>query len=295
MRPLVVSRLRPDNGTKLRSCFYPAGPWCPMPALLAYILALVVLLGAGYGGLEWLAEPLPPHDSGIRAGKDKVAAAKAEAHRDAADGTRSPGHEPSSSTPTSRPMPTEPRAAAATRSDADEPNSAASSLAGTPAQAPGDVPQGGCMPIGITVSGKLVFPMACQAVLAQGRDRPTPRAATATASPAERAQAVAAPEARPSDPGQPPNGAAAPTDPPPSDATAHSENEPSHARVMKPAAEGADEAGPRKRMAARDVRPSHPKGVMMILRTIEFPDGHREQRLMSMNQWRRTAYQAERW
>jgi hypothetical protein len=32
---------------------------CPMPALFAYLLAVCILLGGGYGALNWLAAPEP--------------------------------------------------------------------------------------------------------------------------------------------------------------------------------------------------------------------------------------------
>ena len=307
-RPAELSRLRVNRmamttaecggwfhslligATEQRSAcaFISRGLWCPMPALFAYLLAIVVLLGIGYEGLEWLAEPLPAptHESGIRpTGKGKVPAGKAEARPDVADSTPSADLEPTR------------KAAAETQNDG-EPDKTV--VAEGPAKAAGDTAQGECTPIGITAQGKLVFPMACQAVLLQKRDSPTaaqPNSAGSTAL-AKQAEPAAGAEANPT-PKQSdaPGHADAPATASIAAAkTAKTENETTSDRVITPDKESAEhQAIKRKRTASRDVRPSRPKGVVMILRTIEFPDGHREQRLLSMNQWRRAPDQDERW
>lgn len=263
-----------------------------MPALFAYIVALVILIGAGYEGLQWLAEPLPAtnHDQASHAkasAKSKIAAEKAEAHPDA---DRTPASDPE---PGSSNAPREPtrQATAETRSDNNEASKTAEQA---PAPAAGDVPRGGCMPIGITERGKLVFPMACEPILSQKRDSQTiPQPDSAESAPAAKQAQTAVdrevnPAPKPKDPAA--TGSTA------SNANDRIENGPTNAHAVKPDEERADhDVGKRKRTAEREPRSSQPKGVMMILRTIEFPDGHREQRLLSMNQWRRSAYQDERW
>ncbi|MGA7805818.1 hypothetical protein [Bradyrhizobium sp.] len=280
-----------------------------MPALFAYIVALVVLIGAGYEGLQWLAEPQPVvnHERVARENayaKSKVAAERAEADPDpdSRDAEPRPGVVP--------PEPTG-QAAAETRGDAGASRTAEE----TPAKAPGDVPRGGCMPIGITERGKLVFPMACQPILSQNRDNgTTPGPATAQSAPAstpaaKQAQTAAAPALTPTPkPNDPPATASAGAN-----ADARAETGFTTSDAARSGKEHADHGGvnldasnKRKRIAEREPaeqepkaeqehKSSHPKGVMMILRTIEFPDGHREQRLLSMNQWRRSVYQDERW
>jgi hypothetical protein len=44
---------------------------------------------------------------------------------------------------------------------------------GTPAESPGkeDVPPGGCMPIGMTASGEMVFPIECKAIIERERGK----------------------------------------------------------------------------------------------------------------------------
>jgi hypothetical protein len=43
----------------------------------------------------------------------------------------------------------------------------------TPAASPGkeDVPPGGCMPIGMTASGEMVFPIQCRAIIERERGK----------------------------------------------------------------------------------------------------------------------------
>jgi hypothetical protein len=52
-----------------------------------------------------------------------------------------------------------------------------------------DVPPGGCMPIGVTASGEIVFPFACGALIERRRgtvDQPKPAATGAKPAPAEK-------------------------------------------------------------------------------------------------------------
>jgi hypothetical protein len=154
-----------------------------MPALLTYIVAIVFLLGGGYVGLQWLAEPAAVTS---HAGKDSLKSRKvAEQARPFADVGERHTYEQGS-------VPTVGQSKSATEAIADP--QATGGLSNTmqarpekdPPKDVADVPRGGCMPFGITESGELVFPMECQAILAQyGAGRiapdadppdPTPRA-----------------------------------------------------------------------------------------------------------------------
>jgi len=48
-----------------------------------------------------------------------------------------------------------------------------------------------------------------------------------------------------------------------------------------------------KKVGKRMMQSAHSRPVMMILRTVEFPDGHREQRLLPMSHLGSTAFRTE--
>jgi hypothetical protein len=58
-----------------------------------------------------------------------------------------------------------------------------------------EVPPGGCMPIGVTVSGEIVFPFTCKAFLERRRgpmEEPKPATQAENAAPAEKVETPAA-------------------------------------------------------------------------------------------------------
>jgi hypothetical protein len=62
----------------------------------------------------------------------------------------------------------------------------------------------------------------------------------------------------------------------------------------KPGKENSEpEAVKGKKVGKRNMQSSRSKPVMMILRTVEFPDGRREERLLPMNRSRRTSLRTE--
>jgi hypothetical protein len=155
-----------------------------------------------------------------------------------------------------------------------------------------DVPTGGCTPIGVTASGKLVFPMQCQALLERHHgpadsQLPVPTNPPELAAPPKQRQAAEpAPVA----------------DENKSLSREGSSRSEAHAKIEDVAPSGEAKAGKEspepeglkgKRVGKRSIRSSHSKPVMMILRTVEFPDGRREERLVPMNRSRRTAVRAE--
>ena len=127
-----------------------------MPRLFAYLLAIAVVLGGGYAGLYWLSEPQEPAISQRTVGK--------------------------STSKTTDVAENEPKVSAKTEESRGPDQLASSNKAA--AQAPPEmkedpqastrkaeeIPQGGCMPMGITARGQLVFPMQCQELLARNRD-----------------------------------------------------------------------------------------------------------------------------
>ena len=146
-----------------------------MPALFTYIVAIAFLLGSGYVGLQWLAEPAAvTSHAGKVAPKSRKAAEQARPFADV-DGRNV--YEQGS-------VPTVGQSRPATEAIADP--QATGGLSKTtqaraekddPAKDVADVPRGGCMPFGITQNGELVFPMECQAILAQyGAGRIAPEA-----------------------------------------------------------------------------------------------------------------------
>jgi len=176
-----------------------------MPALFAYLLAISVALGGGYAGLRWLAAPdsstgqqssasakLPNKGKKLPEKPDSNVTTMTEAgsgpkDRDEAEVTAS-----TASSGTSNKV--------APEASRNEPGVSEVSPK-APTQKDNDVPGGECTPIGVTASGKLVFPMQCQAFLEPHRGPekfqvPVPTNPSETvAPPKERQTAEPAPSA----------------------------------------------------------------------------------------------------
>jgi hypothetical protein len=282
-----------------------------MPALFAYVFAILVLLGGGYAGLQWLAEPLPvtSHSAAVGGKAPPKSKNLAEKSEPPYTGTDRPSSEPGSS---ASGAPSKPSAEAAAKpapaDDPGKPGKGAETLTEkVPAEKDaakevGDIPRGGCMPFGVTGQGELVFPMECRAVLTRNWDGQTPRqpnsdataSATNQSETAKQTETAASPEAAPSRPtsAPPPTQNEAPRTE--RDANAKIADAPANPGVgMTSEKERAEtHVGKTTKATKRASQPARPRGVMMVLRTIEFPDGHREQRLMSMDHWRRTEFRS---
>ena len=135
-----------------------------MPALISYVVAIFFLLGSGYLGLQWLTEPAP---ATIHAAKESLKSKRVTEQTALSadvDGRHSDEQES-----VSRGAQLKPAADAVADPQApDDPTK--TKQVGTekdPAKDVAEVPRGGCMPFGITENGELVFPMECQAILAQ--------------------------------------------------------------------------------------------------------------------------------
>ena len=195
-----------------------------MAALLGYVVALSILLGGGYAGLQWLATPdhrpaaktvaqnkNAPEKSAVTTG---TAAGPSEA-----DAKRNPGTPAKTANAERSDKPAEP---------ADKPARETKETAAKVADVKPDakdpriekaetVPTGGCKPIGLTSNGDLVFSMQCQDLIERHRAEAAASAPTAqttsglandqpaqTAKPAESAKASqTASEAENSNPAQP--------------------------------------------------------------------------------------------
>jgi hypothetical protein len=232
-----------------------------MPILFGYLVALAVLLGGGYAGLHWLASPdaVSTHQ---RAG-EKPTARNAARKFEKSD------------------KPELDRAEATAVPDAaDDGSKIATSASATPAiEAPREPDHQANETAAISKPGDST-PRAVNDSAPAGRNddvastngtsnlnpQPEPRQGT----PAEPAR-VGSRDAKQKDDAPIKAGAATP----------------------KPS-EAMSEPGSRQRRPdKRHARSSHSGLVMMYLRTIEFPDGHREQQLLPIRRSRRMAVEAE--
>jgi hypothetical protein len=266
-----------------------------MPALFAYLIAISLALGGGYAGLRWLAAP----DSST--GQQSSASAKLPNK-----GKKLPEKSDSNVT-TMTEAESGPKDRDKTEITASTAPSGASNKAApeTSRNEPGlrevnpkvstqtddDGPSGGCMPIGLTASGKLVFPMQCQAVLERQRgpvdsQLPVPTNPPESAAPPnERQAAEPAPAADLNGlnrEGSSTNEANAKVE----DVSPSGETKPGKENLEPEVVKG-------KKAGKRNMQSSSSKPVMMILRTVEFPDGRREERLLPMNRSRRTSLRTE--
>jgi hypothetical protein len=269
---------------------------CHMPALFAYLFAISIALGGGYAGLRWLVTPddSAGHQSSVSAklpnkGKNLPEKADSKVSRmtEAANGPKDREKtEITRSTPSSG---TSNRVSS--EISRNEPGVSEVSPK-APTQNDDDVPGGECTPIGVTASGKLVFPMQCQAFLEPHRGHEDFQAPVST-NPAE---TVAPPEERQ---------AAEPA--PSADQIAGLNREGSLTNEANAKVEGVSPSGETKpgrensepevvrgrNVGKRNMHSLGSKPVMMILRTVEFPDGRREERLLPMNRSRRTSLRTE--
>jgi hypothetical protein len=283
-----------------------------MPALFAYLVAVSLLLGGGYVSLHWLSAPpdastdLRPSASKARPAKndlvkksDPYAAAETRAEKRPDDRAETEiaasrlGSEASGKAVPEAP-PNE------TGMSEDDKN--------TQTKKAEDAPDGGCVPLGLTAQGELVFPIQCQALPERHRgaavsqppvqtnptqSAPAPKEAQA-AEPARLDRNKNADLNRKQSPG---NAATAKVvNVSPSGEAKSEEAKPDEAKSdeAKPGKENSPPvAANGKKVGKRMMQSAHSKPVMMILRTVEFPDGRREQRLLPMSHLRSTAFQTE--
>jgi hypothetical protein len=251
-----------------------------MPALFAYLLAISVALGGGYAGLRWLAAP--DSSTGQQSSASTKLSNKGKKLPEKPDSKISRMTEAESG-PKDKDK-TEITASTAPdgtpEASRNEPGVSEVSPK-APTQKDDDVPGGGCTPIGVTASGKLVFPMQCQAFLEPHRGPPE-----TVAPPKERQAAEPAPSAAQIT-GLNREGSFT------NEANAKVEGV-SRSGETKPGRENSEpEVVKGRNVGKRNMHSSGSKPVMMILRTVEFPDGRREERLLPMNRSQRTSLRTE--
>jgi hypothetical protein len=280
-----------------------------MPALFAYLLAVSLLLGGGYVSLHWLSAP-PDASTNQRLSASKGQPAKNEQVRKsdpyaAAEirAEKRPDDHAGTETAAS-PLTSEASGKAVAEARPNE-TGVSEDNTNTQTKKAEDVPAGGCMPLGLTAKGVLVFPIQCQALLERQRGPADSRPPVPTNPP----QSAPAPKqgqaAEPARLAGEKNTDLNRTDSPGNEANVKVVNaSPSGSGEAKPDEAKPDEAKPGKenaqpvavngkKIGKRRMQPARSKPVVMILRTIEFPDGHREQRLLPMSHSRRTAFRTE--
>jgi hypothetical protein len=265
-----------------------------MPALFAYLLAISIALGGGYAGLRWLAAPdsstgqqssasakLPNKGKKLPEKSNVTTMTEAESgpkDRDKTEITASTAPSGTSNKVAPEASPNEPGVSEVSPK--------------APTQKDDDVPGGECTPIGVTASGKLVIPMQCQAVLERQRGPVDSQLPVSTNPP----ETVA-----------PPNERQAAEPAPAADQINGLNREGSFTNEANAKVEGVSPSGETKpsrensepevvkgrKVGKRNMHSSGSKPVMMILRTVEFPDGRHEERLLPMNRSRRTSLRTE--
>jgi hypothetical protein len=238
-----------------------------MHLLIGYLVALAVFLGGGYAGVQWLVTPDEPPALAQNAHPQSASARLINAkkirdaralHRKLAESLLADGGEPP-------PVRNEPDAVVAQSEDhsantADQPASRAaadaSTDAATPQVAAATVVANDPKPDARAEVGPAVTPENIKAVQnqSQSQQRPAGKTGAESVAASKSAEAKASPASDP-------------------------------AAGRSAAASDKKQAVSKKKRAER-LASSSRRPVMMILRTIEFPDGRREQRLLPMSQAR---------
>jgi hypothetical protein len=296
-----------------------------MAALLGYLIAVAVFLGSGYAGLEWLTAPDDPVTHQHPSGKPTSSDAKPNKHAANIAGTKevTPSVKDKTGPRTASP-------ASADKARREEAKAVETSSEISKMEKQDTVPTGGCMPIGLTANGEMVFPLQCRELIEHQRGpvavpsmppleaAPTPaqNGVQVSAKP-ERSGGAAAPStADANDKLEPSKSDVASAEPkhveeknltqPTGDSkgqsesrispnekggnyravSAHASNEVSATNTVKPS----NAKKPEKRKVGADRH----NLVLMRLQTLEFSDGHREQRLLPLRQSLRAALQSDR-
>jgi hypothetical protein len=170
-----------------------------MPALFAYLLAISVALGGGYAGLRWLAAPDSSTGQQSSAGaklpnKGKKLPEKPDSNVTTMTEAENGPKDRDKTEITSSTVPSGTSNKVAPEASRNEPGVSEVSPK-APTQKDDDVPGGECTPIGVTASGKLVFPMQCEAFLEphrgpEGFQLPVPTNPPESAAPPKERQAA---------------------------------------------------------------------------------------------------------
>jgi hypothetical protein len=261
------------RGTKVRQGIFLVGAsvfvlGAFMRRPLSYLLAVAVLLGAGYGGLHLLSKPQEPSQRQVEkpASKTMNVAEKSDLPSltegtQAENGPKIRGK----AEPSGGPAPP----ASSNEATADAPPQTKEDPQ-APTKRAEDVAPGGCMPFGITVQGELVFPMLCQELLARNRgsgdfEGPAPTNSNSPTLTLKGDQKAEAPKSV----GE---GSAnhKPTEPPGSEANAKLEDTPWTGGAKSGKGNGETHVKTERKVEKRNFRNSNPDGMTAIMRTI-FP------------------------
>jgi hypothetical protein len=147
-----------------------------MRAPLAFLLAAGIMVGGGYAGLVWLASPSTIGHGASSRSQNASSAPNANVPSEAVvDENGSAGRTHNEESTSLSPLRTGGGPTMGVSSSAqqaaenDQSNATGSLTEQTGATKAPDVRAGGCMPIGITAGGNLVFPMECRELLEQHR------------------------------------------------------------------------------------------------------------------------------
>jgi hypothetical protein len=244
-----------------------------MRALFAYLFAISLLVWGGYEGLHWLFEPPRPISHRPVASENPGAEGKNVAEKsDPPNVTvETPPQTGSKVSHKIETIESSDPPAPSNKAAADPSPTVASQSKDEP-QVPKkmteDVPPGGCMPIGLTAQGKLVFPMQCQEFLKRNRSAGNFDVSTNSTSSAPAPTQDQTAEAPKSGGEQTVNLKS--TETPESEDNAKLEDSPPAGGVKS--GRGNAKAGVKhgSRLGKLDARNVTPDGMMMIMRTI-FP------------------------
>jgi hypothetical protein len=252
-----------------------------MPALFGYLVALVLLLGGGYAGLQWLGSPdnVSTHQRMGEKPAAKNAPKKTEQSEktefNAAKTTAVPGEADAASgigTTASTP------ATMAAPQQSDHEGNETETIARTDDPAPGVNND--------TADAARRDDVAATSGASPLNSQPAPRPAKSAAASAEGSQdAQHKEDAKHKDDAEHRDGAQVKDI-----ASTPRQSEPRSEPGVKPAKQDRRQA---KRQERPHLRSSRSRLVMMYLRTIEFPDGHREQQLLPIRRARRMAVEAD--
>ena len=232
-----------------------------MPLLIGYLVALAVFLGGSYAGVQWLVAPSEPSAHAESAATrlvnaKKIRDARAQ-HRKLAESLAEEGAKPAAAPHAQVQVETPPQADAATGAP---PASVAAAEAPTAPSKP-EAPAAAAVASDSRLNARAEAASSADAhvkPIEHAREvQPLPKTETKKPVAQKSAPAEKAPAVRPSEPA---------------------------VRSKDVEAPPAKKEARVKKQRVERVASSSRKPVMMILRTIEFPDGHREQRLLPMSE-----------
>ena len=157
---MLTSILRNEVGFAAFACVLGRNE---MPALLGYLVAITVLLGTGYTGLEWLVSPDNPSTRQNLSDKQNLPHAGLKKSAANAAGTKEAVPSAKDGSPRTAPSDNADKAGPEEAKVADSGRDGENQKLEKSNENPDAVPSGGCKPIGLTANGEMVFPLQCGA------------------------------------------------------------------------------------------------------------------------------------